>query len=87
MSEIYTAPAETVARGEDMTACLQTAIDEAREGEEIRLPSGEVRVSRTLYVRDKKNVKIVGVGTHFLHTGYDMMTREGQRETGLLGAL
>ena len=84
MSEMYTATvAELLARGEDMTDFLQNAIDAAGEGAEICLPVGEVRVSRTLYVRDKKNLKIVGGGTHFLHTGYDMMTRESQRETGL----
>ncbi|MBQ8351678.1 MAG: right-handed parallel beta-helix repeat-containing protein [Clostridia bacterium] len=67
----------------DMTEYLQSLIDRAAEGDTVQLPAGTVYVSRPLVVRDKKNVKICGQDTHFLHTGYDMTNREVQADTAL----
>ena len=72
-----------VQQNEDMTAYLQGMVDCAKEGDTVLLPGGTVCVSRPIVIREKKNLKIVGQDTHFLHTGYDMMAREAQSSTSL----
>ncbi len=67
----------------DRTDALQNAIDRAADGDTISLPEGIVRVQRPLIIQGKKNIKICGNHTRFLHTGYDMTACTPQQNNGL----
>lgn len=75
--------AENKALEKDMTADLQTLIDQAKEGETIWLPAGQVCVSHPIFIREKRDIRICGQNTHFLNTGFDMTSHEGQFNTSL----
>ena len=70
-------------KNKDMTEHLQQLIDRAAEGDTVLLPSGTLYVSQPLIVSGKKNVKICGQDTHFMHTGYDSKVHEAQASSGL----